>query len=108
MFNNRLYHEMPLIAQMLRLRAEQPQETFYSNYVDAVWFYTASQLPLSFVTMTHPLSMQAGRMISLVTSSGSSRTSISIIAPQKIAEFADVKLVYEGKGWTDLLRASTK
>ena len=29
---------MPVIAQMLKIRAEQPQELFYSNYVDAVWF----------------------------------------------------------------------
>ena len=49
MFNNRVYREMPVVAQMLRIRAEQPQETFYSNYVDAVWFTRASRFHLPFV-----------------------------------------------------------
>lgn len=40
LFNTRRFHEMPVVAEMQRMRAEQPGLTFYSNYVDAVWFYT--------------------------------------------------------------------
>ena len=100
MFNNRLYHEMPLIAQMLRLRAEQPQATFYSNYVDAVWFYTRKPVALlPFVTDDAPTAYagwphnQPGYIIWFEPNEYK-----HYLAPRKIAEFAEVKLVYEGKG----------
>jgi len=100
MFNNRLYHEMPLIAQMLRLRAEQPQATFYSNYVDAVWFYTRKPVALlPFVTDDALTAYagwphnQPGYIIWFEPNEYK-----HYLAPPKIAEFAEVKLVYEGKG----------
>ncbi|MEO5888507.1 MAG: hypothetical protein ABIQ77_12685, partial [Anaerolineales bacterium] len=50
MYNNRTYHEMDLVAEMEALRENQPNAAFYSNYADAVWFYTrkpVSALPLT-------------------------------------------------------------
>ena len=100
MFNNRVYREMPVVAQMLKLRAEQPQETFYSNYVDAVWFYTRKPVSLlPFVDDDAPTAYagwphdQPGYIIWFEPNEYK-----HYLAPQKIAEFADVKLVYEGKG----------
>jgi hypothetical protein len=100
MFNNRLYREMPVVAQMLKIRAEQPQETFYSNYVDAVWFYTRKPVSLlPFVNEDAP-AVYAGwphdRPGYIIWFEPNEYK--HYLAPQKIAEFADVKLVYEGKG----------
>ncbi len=40
LFNTRAYHEMNVVAEMRRLRVEKPDAIVYSNYSDAVWFYT--------------------------------------------------------------------
>jgi hypothetical protein len=100
MFNNRTYREMPVVAQMLRIQAEQPQARFYSNYVDAVWFYTRqSVFLLPFVDDDAPTVYagwphdQPGYIMWFEPNEYK-----HYLAPQKIAEFANVKLVYEGKG----------
>lgn len=100
MFNNRLYREMPLVAEMLKLSAAQPQETIYSNYVDAVWFYTRRPVSLlPFVDDNAPATYagwphdRPGYIIWFEPNEYK-----HYLAPQKIAEFANVKLVYEGKG----------
>jgi hypothetical protein len=49
LFNTRAYHESMIVAEMQRLRETQPDAIVYSNYVDAVWFYTrkpATILPI--------------------------------------------------------------
>jgi len=49
LFNTRKYHEMNVVIEMQKLRNEQPGLMMYSNYVDAVWFYTrlpAYRLPI--------------------------------------------------------------
>jgi hypothetical protein len=99
MFNNRLYREMPVIAQMLRIRTEQPQETFYSNYVDAVWFYTrrpVSLLPFvnddaSTVYAGWPHD-QPGYIIWFEPNEYK-----HYLPPEKISEFANLELIYMGK-----------
>ena len=100
MFNNRAYRDMPVVAQMLRIRAEQPQEMFYSNYVDAVWFYTRKPVALlPFVNDDAPTVYagwpydKPGYIIWFEPNEYK-----HYLAPQKIAEFANVKLVFEGKG----------
>ena len=100
MFNNRTYREMPVVAQMLKIKAEQPQATIYSNYVDAVWFYTrtpVSLLPfvkddasIAYAGWPHD---RPGYIIWFEPNEYK-----HYLAPQNIAEFADVQLVYEGKG----------
>jgi hypothetical protein len=100
MFNNRTYHEMPVVAQMLKIQAEQPQAVFYSNYVDAVWFYTRQPVSLlPFVNDDAPTVYagwphdKPGYIIWFEPNEYK-----HYLAPQKIAEFANVKLIYEGKG----------
>jgi hypothetical protein len=100
MFNNRTFREMPVVAQMLRIRAEQPQDTFYSNYVDAVWFYTRQSVSLlPFVNADAP-SVYAGwphdKPGYIIWFEPNEYK--HYLAPEKIAEFANVKLVYEGDG----------
>jgi len=100
MFNNRTYREMPVVAEMLKIRAEQPQQTFYSNYVDAVWFYTRK--PVSLLPFVNEDAMttyagwphdKPGYIIWFEPNEYK-----HYLAPQKIAEFAEVTLIYEGKG----------
>jgi hypothetical protein len=100
MFNNRTYREMPVVAQMLKIQTEQPQATFYSNYVDAVWFYTRKPVSLlPFVNQDAPAAYagwphdRPGYIIWFEPNEYK-----HYLAPQRIAEFADVQLVYEGKG----------
>ena len=100
MFNSRVYREMPVVAQLQRIRAEQPQATFYSNYVDAVWFYTRQPVSLLPFVDEDATTVYAGWPHD---SPGyiiwfEPNEYKHYLAPEKIAEFADVKLVYEGKG----------
>lgn len=100
MFNNHVYRGMPLVAQMLKLRAEQPQATFYSNYVDAVWFYTRQ--PVSLLPFVHDDAPtvyagwpqeKSGYIIWFEPNEYK-----HYLSPQRIAKFANVRLIYEGKG----------
>ena len=100
MFNNRLYHEMTVVTEMQRIRTEQPEVTFYSNYVDAVWFYTRKPVSLLPFVDDAPAAAyagwphdQPGYIIWFEPNEYK-----HYLAPKKIAEFADVKLIYEGKG----------
>jgi hypothetical protein len=100
MFNNRFYREMPVVAQMLKIRAEQPQQTFYSNYVDAVWFYTRKPVSLLPFVDDEASTVYAGwpddKPGYIIWFEPNEYK--HYMAPREIAEFADVKLVYEGKG----------
>ncbi|HUE99917.1 MAG TPA: hypothetical protein VMN99_11725 [Anaerolineales bacterium] len=100
MFNSYVYREMPVVKEMQRIRAEQPQDTFYSNYVDAVWFYTRKPVSLlPFVNDDAPTLYvgwphnEPGYIIWFEPNEYK-----HYLAPEKIGEFANVQLVYEGKG----------
>lgn len=100
MFNNRTYREMPVVEEMLKIRAARPQETFYSNYVDAVWFYTRQPVSLlPFVDDDAPTVYagwphdQPGYIIWFEPNEYK-----HYLEPEKIAEFANVELIYEGEG----------
>ena len=100
MFNSRVYREMPVVVQLQRLRSEQPEATFYSNYVDAVWFYTRQPVSLlPFVDDDAPTLYagwphdQPGYIIWFEPNEYK-----HYLAPTKIAEFANVNLIYEGEG----------
>ena len=100
MFNNRMYREMPVVARMLEIQAEQPQETFYSNYVDAVWFYTRQPVSLLPFVDDEASSVHAGWPYDkpgyIIWFEPNEYK--HYLAPEKIAEFAKVKLIYDGKG----------
>lgn len=100
MYNNSVYREMPVVAEMQRIRKEHPHDTFYSNYVDAVWFYTrqpVSLLPFAdddasvkYAGWPHD---RPGYIIWFEPNEYK-----HYLSPEKIAQFANVRLVYEAKG----------
>lgn len=101
MYNNRTYHEMDLVAEMQKLSESQPSATFYSNYADAVWFYTrkpASVLPLA--NVPNPSDAYAGwpqdKPGYIVWFEPNEYK--HYLSPEKIADFASVELVFDGDG----------
>jgi hypothetical protein len=101
MFNGRTYHEMTVVAEMLRIREEQPQEIFYSNYVDAVWFFTRKPVSLlPFVTETDPAEVYAGwphdKPGYIVWFEPNEYK--HYLAPKDIEKFAQLQLIYQGTG----------
>jgi hypothetical protein len=99
MFNNRTYHEMALIAELQKLRAAHPAETFYSNYSDAVWFHTRKPVTPSLIVRDDLTGMnvdwppQPGYIIWFEPNEYK-----HYLPPEKIAEFAEVQLIFEGSG----------
>ena len=99
MFNTRAYHEMEIVAEMLRLSKSQPETTLYSNYVDAVWFYTRRPVTiLPFADVPNPSESYAGWPPDgpgyLVWFEPNEYK--HYLPPKEIAKFADLQLVYEG------------
>ena len=101
MFNGRTYHEMGVVAEMQRIRAEQPQKTFYSNYVDAVWFFTRKPVAiLPFVTDGDPAQVYAGwpydRPGYIIWFEPNEYK--HYLPPKEIEKFAHLELIYQGTG----------
>lgn len=101
MFNGRTYHEMSIVAEMLKIRKEQPQEIFYSNYVDAVWFFTRKPVSLlPFVTETDPAEAYAGWPYDkpgyIIWFEPNEYK--HYLAPKEIGKFAQLELIYQGQG----------
>ena len=100
MFNNRAYREMPVVSELRKISTERPQETIYSNYVDAVWFYTRRPVSLLPFVGEDPVSEYAGwphdRPGYIIWFEPNEYK--HYLSPRKIAEFADVRLIYEGHG----------
>jgi hypothetical protein len=100
MFNNRNYREMDLVAQMQKLREQQPDAIIYSNYSDAVWFHTRRPVSPSPVVTENPMADYAGwpydRPGYIIWFEPNEYK--HYLPPEKIAEFADIELIYDGKG----------
>ena len=101
MYNNRTYREMDLVAEMESLRERQPDAAFYSNYADAVWFYTRKPvLILPLKDVPSPAESYAGwpfdRPGYIIWFEPNEYK--HYLSPIKIAEFASVELIYEGDG----------
>ncbi len=100
MYNSHVYREMPVVAEMQRIRAGQPEAAFYSNYVDAVWFYTRQPVSLLPFVNDEASTVYAGwphdnpgYIIWFEPNEYK-----HYLAPEKIGEFANVQLVYEADG----------
>jgi len=101
MFNGRTYHEMTVVAQMQRIREDQPQEIFYSNYVDAVWFFTREPVSLlPFVTDSDPAQAYAGwphaKPGYIIWFEPNEYK--HYLPPKEIEKFARLELIYQGQG----------
>jgi hypothetical protein len=101
MFNGRTYHEMTVVDEMLKIREEQPNEIFYSNYVDAVWFFTRKPVSLlPFVTDADPAEAYAGwphdRPGYIIWFEPNEYK--HYLPPKEIEKFAHLELLYQGTG----------
>jgi hypothetical protein len=45
-YNNRAFHENPIIKAMQQIAKENPSATLYGNYTDGVWFFTRRESPV--------------------------------------------------------------
>lgn len=96
-FNTRAYHEMKVVAEMQKLRQSEPDTPVYSNYVDAVWFYTRKPALLSPVRSSPDLAVvfagwpydQPGYFVWFKPNEYK-----HYLSPQELAQFSDVKLIY--------------
>ncbi|HMB21591.1 MAG TPA: hypothetical protein VKP08_02110, partial [Anaerolineales bacterium] len=99
MFNNQAYHEMTVIPEMQKLREEYPDATFYSNYSDPVWFYTRKPVKPAPIR-DNPIEFYAGwphKKPGYIIWFEPNEYK-HYLPPEKVAEFADVQLVFDGKG----------
>lgn len=99
MFNNQAYHEMTVIPEMQKLREEHPDATFYSNYSDPVWFYTRKPVKPAPIK-DNPIEFYAGwphKKPGYIIWFEPNEYK-HYLPPEKVAEFADVQLVFDGKG----------
>jgi hypothetical protein len=46
-YNNDHFHNHPIVKSMQTIAAEDPSATLYSNYTDAVWFFTRRDSPVT-------------------------------------------------------------
>jgi hypothetical protein len=85
---------------MQRLREEQPDRTFYTNYSDAVWFYTRKPVTPSPIINDDPLTTYAGwphnKPGYIIWFEPNEYK--HYLPPEKVAEFADVQLIFDGGG----------
>jgi hypothetical protein len=100
MFNNRTYHEMTMVAEMQKIRDQQPDTPVYSNYSDAVWFYTRRPVNPAPIVTQDPLLTYAGWPFDkpgyLFWFEPNEYK--HYLSPEKIGQFANVKLIFDGKG----------
>ena len=96
MFNTRAYHEMDVVAEMQALRRSQPEALVYSNYSDAVWFYTRKPVQIPPIRDVPDLAMYTGwphdKPGYLVWFKPNEYK--HYLSPQELSEFAVVELVY--------------
>jgi hypothetical protein len=99
MFNNQAYREMDIVTEMQKIRREQPEATFYSNYSDAVWFYTRKPVsPSLIITDDQEVAhtswpFAAGYLIWFEPNEYK-----HYLSPDKLREFANMELIFDGEG----------
>ncbi len=95
-YNNRTFHEMAIVAEMQRLRAAEPEAVFYSNYVDAVWFFTrqpANVLPRRSTPIENYVGWPHDRPGYLIWFEPNEY--IHLLSPHELSELADLRLVFK-------------
>jgi hypothetical protein len=96
-FNTRAYHEMNVVTEMQQIRQAHPNAFMYSNYVDAVWFYTRKPALLSPVKGASDLKAayagwpydKPGYFVWFKPNEYK-----HYLSPEELAQFSDVKLIY--------------
>ncbi len=96
LYNTRAYHEMKVVAELQRLREQQPDAPVYSNYADAVWFFTRKSVLPSLTDNAPDKSIyngwpQAGSGYLVWFKPNEYKHYLS---PEKLAQYAKLDLVY--------------
>lgn len=103
-YNNRLFHNNPVIKQMQKIARQDPSAALYSNYSDGVWFFTRHDAPLMPRSTTMNINEiseayagwpgdKPGYIIWIIPNSIYN----NVIPPGMLAKIADLELVYEDK-----------
>jgi len=101
LFNTRAYHDSKIVPEMQLLRKEHPGAIVYSNYSDAVWFYTrkpVNALPTRGIPDLKSAyagwpSNQPGYVIWFKPNEYK-----SYLSPEELAKFASLKLIFTDPG----------
>ena len=99
-YNNRAFHENPIVKEMQRIAQENPDATLYSNYTDGVWFFTRRESPVMPRSFTMDLNEikqnyagwpqdKPGYIIWILPNS----IYRNVIPPKLLAEIADLELI---------------
>ena len=99
-YNNRAFHENPIVKEMQRIAQENPDATLYSNYTDGVWFFTRRESPIMPRSFTMDLNEikqnyagwpqdKPGYIIWILPNS----IYRNVIPPKLLAEIADLELI---------------
>jgi hypothetical protein len=96
LFNTRAYHEMKVVTAIQRLREQQPNALVYSNYTEAVWFFTRKPVQPSLTDNVSDKEIYSG------WPQGNSGYLVwfkpneykHYLPPEKLAGFAKLDLIY--------------
>jgi hypothetical protein len=101
-YNNYHFHNHPIVKSMQDLAAEDPTATLYSNYTDAVWFFTRRDSPVTPRSFTMDIDEirqayagwpgdQPGYLFWILPNSIYRHA----VPPKLLAEIADLELMYK-------------
>jgi len=101
-YNNRAFHDNPIIKLMQEIAIENPNAVLYSNYTDGVWFFTRRDspvMPRSFTMDINEISQKyagwpqdkPGYIIWILPNS----IYRNAVPPEILAEIANLELVYK-------------
>jgi hypothetical protein len=101
-YNNYRFHNHPIVKSMQTIAAEDPSATLYSNYTDAVWFFTRREspvMPRSFTMDIEEIEQnyagwpgeETGYIFWILPNSIYRHA----VPPELLAEIADLELMYE-------------
>lgn len=99
-YNNRAFHNNPIIKAMQKIALDEPTATLYSNYTDGVWFFTRREspvMPRSFTMELNEIQQnyagwpydKPGYIIWILPNS----IYRSAVPPKLLAEIADLELI---------------
>lgn len=101
-YNNYRFHNHPIVKSMQTIAAEDPSATLYSNYTDAVWFFTRRDSPVTPRSFTMDLKEieqnypgwpgdQPGYLFWILPNSIYRHA----VPPKLLAEIADLEIMYK-------------
>lgn len=94
-YNGRDFRETDVVREMMRLAEDNPDAVFYSNYVDAVWFFTRRKVALLPFIENADTGWPHERPGYLVWFEPNEYK--HYLPPEEIAEFADLTLLHESE-----------